>query len=333
MPSSGVEPVSTGAHRILVIKLGALGDFALAMGPFAAIRRHHADAHITLLTIPSLADLGRACGYFDAVWTDDRPSLWNVPGWLKLARRLNGGGFGRVYDLQTSDRSSFYFRLMSPPFGRQPEWSGIARGASHPHDNPRRDFLHTIERQKEQLARAGIYDVRPPDLSWAEADTARFGLVAPFVLLVPGSSPTRPDKRWPASSFAALAERLHKQGTQPVLVGAEAERSVIQTIHARVPQARDLCGQTSYLDIVGLARAAAGAVGNDTGPMHLIAAAGCRTVALFSSASDPSLCAPRGPSPDSVTVLRRARLADLPVDEVLAALALPSAARPAQTAD
>jgi hypothetical protein len=45
-------------------------------------------------------------------------------------------------------------------------------------------------------------------------------------------------------------------------------------------------------------------------------------VVLFSAASDPALCAPRGPAPESVAVLRRPRLADLPVDEVLASLDL-----------
>jgi ADP-heptose:LPS heptosyltransferase len=311
-----------GAPRILVIKLGALGDFALTMGPFAAIRRHHADAHITLLTIPSLTELAHACGYFDEIWTDSRPGVLDLPGWWSLARRLNGPGFQRVYDLQTSDRSSFYFRLMSPPFGRAPEWSGIARGASHPHANPRRDFMHTIERQKEQLAMAGIAAVPPPDLSWVKADGDRFGLAAPFILLVPGSSPHRPDKRWPEGQFAELALRLLERGHLPVLLGGPAERDVIDAIHNRVPGARDLGGKTSYFDIVGLAQHAAGAVGNDTGPMHLIAAAGCRTVVLFSEASDPSLCAPRGPLAESVSVLRRRHLADLPVEEVLAALDL-----------
>jgi ADP-heptose:LPS heptosyltransferase len=313
-------PQAAAGGRILVIKLGALGDFALAMGPFAAIRRHHATAHITLLTIPSLVELAEACGYFDEIWTDSRPNFWNVSGWVTLARRLNGGRFDRVYDLQTSDRSSFYHRLMSPPFGVRPEWSGIARGASHPHGNPRRDFLHTIERQKEQLALAGIAEVPPPDLSWVKTDIDRFKLRAPYVLLVPGSSPHRPDKRWPDRLFAQLAVELLERGYQPVLIGSEAERGVIDGIHNRVPDARDLCGQTSYFDIVGLGRAAAAAVGNDTGPMHLIAATGCRTVVLFSDASDPSLCAPRGPSPEGITVLRRTALADLPVSEVLAAV-------------
>jgi hypothetical protein len=50
--------------------------------------------------------------------------------------------------------------------------------------------------------------------------------------------------------------------------------------------------------------------------MHLAAAAGCRSVVLFSEESDPALCAPRG----AVTVLRRADLATLDVDEVWTAL-------------
>ncbi|HBA43779.1 MAG TPA: ADP-heptose--LPS heptosyltransferase, partial [Alphaproteobacteria bacterium] len=57
----------TGA-RILVIKLGALGDFVLATGPFAAIRQHHADAEITLLTTPPFAAMARQTGFFDHVW-------------------------------------------------------------------------------------------------------------------------------------------------------------------------------------------------------------------------------------------------------------------------
>jgi ADP-heptose:LPS heptosyltransferase len=305
-------------ESILVVKLGALGDFVLATGPFKAIRAHHPQARIVLLTIPSLARLGAATGWFDEVWTDERPSAWNVAGWLALGRKLAGGKFARVYDLQTSDRSSVYLRLMSL-FGARPEWSGIAKGASHPHANPRRDFLHTAERQKEQLAVAGIADVPPPDLSWATADLARFGLPASYALLVPGGSAHRPEKRWPATHYAELARRLAAVGTVPLLIGGAAERAELARI-AAVSGARNLCGETSLMEIVALARGARLAVGNDTGPMHLIAAAGCPTVVLFSQASDPSLCAPRGPGGDSATVLRRPDLSALMPDEVLAAL-------------
>ena len=155
-------------RRILVIKLGALGDMVQALGPFAAIRRHHGappEAHITLLTTEPYAEFAAASDYFDDVWTDDRPGVLHIGGWLVLRRRLRGGGFTRVYDLQTSDRSSFYYRLFRP--GRLSEWSGIAKGCSHPHANPDRDSLHTLERQAEQLGAAGITEVPPPDVSWA----------------------------------------------------------------------------------------------------------------------------------------------------------------------
>jgi ADP-heptose:LPS heptosyltransferase len=300
------------ASRILVIKLGALGDFVQACGPFAAIRAHHPDAHITLLTTKPFAELAAACPWFDEVWIDDKPRLWQPTRVLRLRHRLRKGGFARVYDLQTSDRSSWYFRLM----GGRVEWSGIARGCSLPHANPRRDLMHTIERQREQLAMAGIKAVPPPALSWVRGDIARFGLVYPFVLLCPGGAAHRPAKRWPAKHFAALAGWLVERGITPVLLGAAAESAELDEIAGSCPQAVSLAGRTSFLDILALAGDAMAAVGNDTGPMHLIAAAACPSVVLFSHESDPSLCAPRG----CVTVLRRPSLADLAPGDVEAAL-------------
>lgn len=297
----------------MVIKLGALGDFVQALGPMKAIRDHHRNARITLLTTKPYAAFAQASGYVDEVWTDVRPKVWQVAKMLRLRRQLNGGRFGRVYDLQTSDRSSSYFRLFSP----KPEWSGIAAGASHPHTNPGRDRMHTLDRQAEQLKMAGIAAVPAPDLSWADADIARFGLAEPFVLMAPGGAPHRPAKRWPAEYFGELATRLAADGITPVLLGTDAECSILDTVKRLCPAAVDLGGMTDFLDIAALARHARAAVGNDTGPMHLIAAAGCPTVVLFSHDSDPALCAPRG---TKVALLRVPSLASLSVDAVFGAL-------------
>ena len=310
-------PAPGGPSRILIIKHGALGDFVMALGPAQAIRAHHADAHITLLTTAPYAELARASGLFDEVWIDSRPRVPQLSALLALRRRLRQGGFERVYDLQTSSRSSFYFHLF--PAARRPEWSGIVQRGSHPHDNPARRGMHTIDRQADQLHMAGIGTVPAPSLDWVAADVSDFGLKAPYALLVPGGAAHRPRKRWPASRYAELAGRLSAQGLIPVVIGGPDERAIAAEIAAACPAVVNLAGKTGLGQIAVLARGAALAVGNDTGPMHMTAIAGCDCVVLFSNESDPDRTAPRG---RSVKVLRREPLSSLPVDEVWRALGL-----------
>jgi len=304
-------------ERILVIKLGAMGDIVQATGPFAAIRRHHREGHITLLTTQPFRDFAAAGGWFDEVWVDGRPKWWQPRACVAAVRRVRAGRFDRIYDLQTSDRTAILFHLLG--LGRRPHWSGIVRGCSHRHANPRRDLMHTVERQAEQLAVAGIAQVPPPNLDQVSADVARFALPEPYVLLVPGGAPHRPDKRWPARRYAELARRLIARGMTPVVIGGAAETQIASAIATFCPGAVDLTRQTSMAEIAALARGAAGAIGNDTGPMHVIATAGAPSLVLFSHASDPELCGQRGPA---VTIMRRQPLADLGVDEVEAALRL-----------
>lgn len=301
-------------RRILVIKHSALGDFILAFGAFKAIRTHHPAAHITLLTTAPYGDLGRNCGLFDTVEIDPKPSLLQWRAWLDLRRFVTRSGFERVYDLQHSDRTHTYFRF----FGRhKPEWSGIAKGCSHPHRNPGRNAMHTLERQAEQLRDAGIAQTPAPDLDWLDGEVAGFDLPERFALLVPGGAPHRPDKRWPAAQYGALAATLVARGLVPVLIGTSAERAEIDAIAEAVPQSRKLLGQTSFGQIVALARRAAVAIGNDTGPMHLIAAADCPAVVLFSQASVPGQTRPRGAA---VTVIQRDALETLDPETVLSAV-------------
>ena len=177
--------------------------------------------------------------------------------------------------------------------------------------------MHTIERQAEQLFVAGIENIPTPNLDWLDTDTSRITVPDRFILIAPGGAAHRPDKRWP--HYADLARSLIEQDLTPVLLGTEAERDVTAAIHAACPGAIDLTSGTNLMEIAGLARCAAGAVGNDTGPMHLIAATGCPSLVLYSSASDPALCAQRGPD---VRILQKPNLADVGVEEVEAQLTL-----------
>jgi ADP-heptose:LPS heptosyltransferase len=282
------------------------------------VRAHHPDAEITHLTTRPYADLARRAPYFDWVWIDERPGWGDPAGWLRLARRVRRAGFTRVYDFQTRARTAAYFLMMG--MRGRPEWSGTAPFASHPHKNPMRDRMHTLDRQEEQLRMAGIAGPVPlPDLSWAAREPPRFMPPGDYVLLIPGGAPHRPQKRWPIERYAALAGRIAAGGMVPVVIGAEAERPLGRAIAEAVGETRDLTGETEFGDILALARRARRTLGNDTGPMHLAVSAGSPATVLYSAASDPALTAPRG---GDVVILRSGDLALLGVAEVAATLGL-----------
>ncbi len=297
-------------QNILIIKHGAFGDFIQSLGAFAAIRAQHPTARLTLLTTKPYVALAEAAPWFNAVWTDDRSGFKSL---LATVKRLRAAHFDFVYDLQNSDRTALYFWLLWP--GNR-QWSGLVRGCSHPHRTPHRGILHTLERLKEQLLLAGIEMMPPPDVSWLNSAMPA-GVPPQFALLVPGGSPHRPEKRWPGQSYAVLATRLVAAGITPVILGTAADADNIAPILAKAPQAIDLSGKTGFAEIATLARHASFAVGNDTGPMHLIAVAGCAALVLFSHASNPARCAPRG---EKIHILRVPDLRDLSVAQVTGAL-------------
>jgi ADP-heptose:LPS heptosyltransferase len=313
--------LSKEIKKVLVIKLGALGDFVLALAAMKKIREAHPRAKITLLTTPPFEALAKLSPYFNTVETDGRPSDFGEL--TAMLGRLRKARYDRVYDLQTNSRTNWYFQALRP---FTPQWSGIAAGCSLPQRGKARAHMHTLERQADQLKQAGIWPDAPtepggapaPDLTWilrrAKAATgARTS--KPYVLLVPGGSAHRPEKRWPVESYAQLATLLKARGLDIVIIGGPQESAMARQIQKAVGQARDLTGRTDFAQLALLGAKAALAVGNDTGPTHLLAAAGAPTIALFSDASDPELCGPRG----HVAVIRSPDLKALPVSTVASA--------------
>jgi ADP-heptose:LPS heptosyltransferase len=302
-------------QRILVIKLSALGDFVQASGPMKAIRAAHPDAYITLLTTAPYVAMGQATGWFDEVWSDGRPDWSDLPAVWRLLSRLRGERFDRVYDLQTQSRTSRYFQLLWP---RRPDWSGNAPGAKFRYAGAERDRLHIQDSQRNQLAIAGIAETPPPDVSWLKGEGG-LDLPKPYALLVPGGAPHRPAKRWPAERYGELAVKLAGEGITPVILGhGPDEAALAEAILVACPSALSLVGKTKLGDIADLARAATLAIGNDTGPMHVIAAAGCPSLVLFSADSDPALSAPRPSGEGRVEILRELDLGDLALGPVWA---------------
>jgi ADP-heptose:LPS heptosyltransferase len=311
-PRLVAHPAPPVTRKILVIKLSALGDFVQVLGPAAAIRQRHAADEITLLTSDAFRSLAQQSGFFDNIVVDTRPGPFEVARWAALRRVLRGGRFDRVYDLQTSDRSSLYSWLFLP--GCSPEWSGIAWRCSHPHANLARHPQHTIDKQAEQLLMAGIHPTPVPFCCSSTRPLPAGLKQRAFFILIPGSSPRHRAKRWPASCYGEIARRLFQStGIVPVIIGGSSEEALAVEIRAACPIAVDLVGRTELTSLVDLAGAAAFTIGNDTGATHIAAIGGQPVFVLFSDASDPGRCAPRGPQ---VHVLSSPCLEDLPVDEV-----------------
>lgn len=266
-------------NRILIIKLGALGDVVMATPLIEAIMRHHADCAVTLLTTPPYAALFAAWPGL-TVRAVQRRGLGNqlgLLGWMRAQR------FARVYDLQANDRTAWWCGLsgIRERVGNHPRWPYTL----HP-PTAWRGQCHIHERLCEVLAAAGVaVNATRPSLPADDATRARVDewLAAHdaserrLVLLHAGASPSRPAKRWP--HFAALAGRLRSAGFTLVWLGAAAERD----LNAALSGADDL-DATGAFDILALAelgRRAAFAVTNDSGPMHVLAAAGIPVFGLF----------------------------------------------------
>ncbi len=310
--------------QILVIQAGGIAEFVLSLAAMKRIRLAHPRARVTLLTVPQFEGLAKASPYFNTVWTTARPT---TPGdWMALRGQIKRGRFDRVYDLESSGWSKFLFHLLRP---FPPIWSGAAAGARLRHRNPRRDEMHTLERQAEQLQAAGIWpdaptapgDAPAPDLSWIlrRAPDSRPvpGAAAPrpFVLMVPGGVENTPEKRWPVEAYGRLGAVLRARGYDIVVIGGPHESALARTIQKLAGNARDLTGRTDFAQIAVLGVRAALAIGNNTGPMHLIAAAGAPTITLVRDDGDAMVTAPRG----HVAVLQAPSLADLSVETVATA--------------
>jgi len=303
-------------ERILVIRLGALGDLILCFQGFHEIRQAHPNAEIAFLTMPAFADFARSMPWFNQVIVDERPSIWQLDKWFDLIRRVYAFAPTRVYDLQGKFRQSVLYALLGGPLGR--EWSGAAPLCSHPRLWPPKPDMHYIDFVTAQLRRADVPPKPAIDLAWMTAPLDGVLLPDRYAVLIPGCAPGRDYKRWPTANYASLADQLRNKGITSIAVGTKTDVSAITAIQALAPHLIDLSGRTSLPQLANLMRQSVCVVGNDTGPTHLAAAVGAPTLALMSNLVNATWSAPRGPR---ARWLQGKPLADLGTDKVLLALA------------
>lgn len=297
-------------ERILVIKLGALGDIVQAEGAIHDLRLHHPEAEISVLTTPPYEKLLSRCPWLDRVLIDPRDSRFRLDRMARLGRMLKRQGFDRVYDLQQVGRTGFYYRL----FFRKTPWLGGVKGCS--------DYLRRPDEQcaadhfRNSFLRAGIMaeNCLVSDVGWMGDDVtdilSNHSLDSGYTVLIPGCSNQHPQKRWPG--YGELAQYLIDQGQSVVTVPGPDEMELCEGIPGIMltEQGRFL----DYFQLAGVLKKAGFVVGNDTGPTHIAAHLRCSGLALFSDHTPPEHT---GIQHSRFTWLMSDRLAELRVEQVI----------------
>ncbi len=307
------------ARRILIIKPSSLGDVIHALPVLAALRSARPDAHIAWLVSNSFAPLLEGHPLLDEVIRFDRArygrmtrSLAAMRDFWRFVAGLRRGKFDLVVDLQGLIRSGLLGVFSGAPHrlgfadAREGAWLFYSRRG-----RPEPDAEHAVDRNLHLLRAIGIRTTQARFPLGLRADERRDAArllaqaageaVRSFTAVVPG---TRWDsKRWPAEALGRLVSRMHAAGLGPcVLLGAPADRDFAAEVRAasEAPVV-DLVGRTNLRQLAALIDASDRVVCHDSGPMHIAAALGKPTVAVFG----PTNPARTGPYSPAAVVVRR----------------------------
>ncbi|HVC58762.1 MAG TPA: glycosyltransferase family 9 protein [Acetobacteraceae bacterium] len=285
--------------RILFITSNRLGDAVLSTGLLDHLLRAHPDARITVACGPVAEGVfARMPNRERTIVLDKRPYRLHWPGlWFATATTL--------WDLVVDIRGSA-FAWMVPTRRR-----AIMRPRSGP--------------KIAQLAAVLRLDRPPLPVVWtAPEDRARAAALLPVGRPVIALAPTAnwPPKTWPAERFAGLFQAL-QDGPMPGAIPAifagpgDMERAMAAPLLHALPGAIDLGGKLSVPEAAACLARAALFVGNDSGLMHLAAAAGAPALGLFGP-TDPAEYAPSGRRA-AATASGTRQMQDLTVAQALAA--------------
>ena len=300
--------------RILIIKLGALGDVMMAEGIMRCIRGHFPETHISLITEPLYARFMKKAPHFDEVLSYKRVPVWHFASQHAIRARLKSGNYDLVIDLQNSSQSRRFQSVLQDAF-----ISSTSRYANIQYRRDASRSLASREYLREQVETIGVDTSAGylSDLTWAAEDVsqvlANHKIKNGFALFVAGSAARHSQKRW--NGFTALGEELAARNVQAVTAPGPDE----QELCAGLPATMLMDGDKflSLGQLVGLAGHCGFVVGNDTGPTHMLAAANTKGVALFGSNHSPASNTGIG---EMYQIVEKPTVEDISVQEVLAAI-------------
>jgi lipopolysaccharide heptosyltransferase II len=307
------------AKRVLLRAPNWLGDAVMAMPAMTALRAAFRDRTLILAAAPSIAPLFQEITPVapDEVLTLERTTeaaaLRNArtdlvvlfPNSFRTAWVCRQAGIRNRWGYRAHGRSLLLTRGISRP-----------RGKRHQSEY----YTHLVAALGfETLSTLPRLEITPPTRLRADQLLAevRVDRAAPIVGMAPGAAYGHA-KRWPPKRVAELAVRLGARGATCILVGTAADRDAGAEIESSLPSdARvvNLIGRTDLRLLAGLLAACHAFVSNDSGAMHLAAAAGVPVAAIFGP-TDERATAPLGDHDVIVhqVFCRPCLLRDCPID-------------------
>ena len=289
------HPPGGDPAAILIRMPNWLGDLLMATGFVRAVRHRFPSARVDLIVragfeVLPLPHRGR-------VWPYDKRLL----GSGAFGAGLRDQGFTHFFVLPPSLSSAWMAWRSRIPWriGYTGEGRGVLLRPARRHESPPRS-VHLVQEYLDLLrpwmtARTGDFPagLEPPP-GWMQThqpESVRQG--PPYVVLAPGAE-FGPAKQWPPGHYRATAEALANAGWRVVVAGLPKDRELGAEITAGIPGALNLCGDTHLPALTALLHGARLVISNDSGAMHLAAAAGVPQIALFGS-TNPVWTAPLNP--------------------------------------
>ncbi len=316
MQAACQNPLESAPHadRILIIRLGALGDVVRTLPAFASIRAHYPRARLAWLVERSAESAVRAQPGVDEVLLFPREELeaalrgWRPLSLLREAGRftadLRRRRFDLVIDFHAILKSGLIARLSGAalrvgydrPHAREAAWRFVNRRARIEPTRLSRfdrnaalvDFLG-IPRLGVPSARLAASSEEVPVLPVDPIRASRFesqgsgrGL-APIVIH-PGTSAATPYKRYPAEAWGEVARRLAGEGFRCIVSAgpAESEIRLARAVVELGAGAAELAPATSTLaDLAALYSTCRLFLGSDSGPLHVASLVGTPVVQVL----------------------------------------------------
>ena len=298
----------TNYKNILIIKLGALGDWIHMTGWFRTIRTQWPDARITLMTGSSFLKLAKASPFFNDYIVDNR--TWRPWDYFHITTSvLANGGYDLIIDMQKQTRTKKRYYSLARFITKAPfVWASTEQKGLKLRITPAKTRFTWGTEAHDFLP----MNIQKQDLSFCKANPEIMKLLPKqYVLFVPGCSPTHPYKRWPSSFYHELGLKLAKAQIHTVVLGTNAERLEIEQICQDNPLALNFCNKTSLLDIPEISGKALAVVGNDTGPQHMAELSTTPALTLFCDITKNSSV-----KRDNVTNLIAQNIQDISVEQV-----------------